>query len=210
VLTIGATKAMADAASGVYLPHHSWETLKPSTPRSVVTTVAYQGNPVFLGKWRAALEQACARRGWAFDVNPVDLGAADILVALRDGVVGWLDLPRVEERREVGQRHGRRPSGDHARLGRLARSAAGGHRPDVGSWWDLDAALDRLGHPVDTRLRGGAPGAGASVHSWRRLPSSIAQILTVRAMRGVIDWCRSTSIAGPTIEPLDLERSRRR
>ncbi len=90
-LTIGATQAMADACGGVYLPHHSWAGLVPTPPHETVQTVAYQGNAVYLGRWKDALERECARRGWAFVVNPDDLSKADILVALRDGPWdGWI------------------------------------------------------------------------------------------------------------------------
>lgn len=84
-LTIGATQAMAEACGGVYLPHHSWAGLEPTAPREAVSVVAYEGNPVYLGSWASALSTACARRGWAFVVNPPDLRAVDILVGFRDG-----------------------------------------------------------------------------------------------------------------------------
>lgn len=90
-LVIGATEAMAKAAGGVYLPHHSWEGLTPTPAREHVQTVAYQGGEVFLGQWAPALRKACERRGWTFVVNPPDLRQADILVALRDGQWdGWM------------------------------------------------------------------------------------------------------------------------
>lgn len=90
-LTIGATEAMAEAAHGVYLPHHSWAGLVPTPARETVTTVAYQGNPQYLGAWHGALRRACADRGWTFTVNPVDVSGADILVAFRDGPWdGWM------------------------------------------------------------------------------------------------------------------------
>jgi hypothetical protein len=91
VAVICATDAMARDCGGVYLPHHSWKGLTPTPARESVQTVAYQGGEVFLGKWRVALEQVCARRGWSFVVNPFDLREADILVSVRDGVWdGWM------------------------------------------------------------------------------------------------------------------------
>ncbi len=91
VLTIGATEAMAKACNGVYLPHHSWAGLVPTPAREKVQTVAYQGNAVYLGRWKAAIEKECARRGWTFVINPADLSRADILVSFRDGVWdGWI------------------------------------------------------------------------------------------------------------------------
>ena len=95
-LTIGATEAMAEAAGGVYLPHHSWRGLKPVKPQEHVKVVTYQGNPVYLGQWRPALVKACARRGWSFATAPDGTGdeplyRSDILVAFRDGLWdGWM------------------------------------------------------------------------------------------------------------------------
>jgi hypothetical protein len=91
VLTIGATYAMAAACDGVYLPHHSWSGLAPTPAREVVRTVAYEGSPVYLGRWRTVLDEACRRRGWAFVVNPPNLADVDILVSFRDGQWdGWM------------------------------------------------------------------------------------------------------------------------
>ncbi len=91
VLTIGATEAMAASCGGVYLPHHSWAGLHPTPAREHVQVVAYEGNAVYLGQWRRAVEAACARRGWRFLVNPPDLRAVDLLVAFRDGPWdGWI------------------------------------------------------------------------------------------------------------------------
>jgi hypothetical protein len=90
-LTLGATEAMAAACGGVYLPHHGWAGLEPTPARATVQTVAYQGNPVYLGAWTPALRAECHRRGWAFVINPPDLREADLLVALRDGPWnGWI------------------------------------------------------------------------------------------------------------------------
>lgn len=82
---IGATESMAQAIGGVYLPHHARPSITPTPPRAAVRVVAYEGTPKYLGAWRPALEQACARRGWLFTVNPTHLANADMLVALRDG-----------------------------------------------------------------------------------------------------------------------------
>ena len=91
ILSIGATRAMADALGGVYLPHHTWPGLTGSPVRSVVEVVGYEGNASYLGTWRKALERACARRGWRLVINPPDLRDLDIIVALRDGQWdGWM------------------------------------------------------------------------------------------------------------------------
>jgi hypothetical protein len=90
-LTIGATQAQADAACGVYLPHHSRPGLEPAPARERVEVVAYEGNAAYLGRWLETVSLACAKRGWRFVVNPPDLREADILVALRDGPWdGWM------------------------------------------------------------------------------------------------------------------------
>jgi hypothetical protein len=91
VLTIGATDAMAEACDGAYLPHHSWIGLTPTPARETVAIVAYQGNPHFLGSWARHLEATCRTRGWRFLINPPDVRAADLLVALREGIWdGWM------------------------------------------------------------------------------------------------------------------------
>jgi len=90
-MTIGATEAMAAACDGVYLPHQSWAGLTPTPARPAVSLVGYQGNALYLGRWRWVLEQACAARGWRFVINPHDLSTVDLLVAFRDGPWdGWI------------------------------------------------------------------------------------------------------------------------
>lgn len=90
-VTIGATAAMARAANGVYLPHHGWAGLTPTPARKTVQTVAYEGNPMYLGAWAGAVTVECEKRGWRFVINPPDLSQADILVAFRGGQWdGWI------------------------------------------------------------------------------------------------------------------------
>lgn len=91
VLTIGATDAMARACDGVCLPHHSWAGLVPTPAREAVQVVAYEGNALYLGRWHQWLKDACARRGWAFVVNPPNLADVDIVVSFRDREWdGWI------------------------------------------------------------------------------------------------------------------------
>jgi hypothetical protein len=90
-LVIGATEAMAEAAGGVYLPHHSRPGLTPAPAREVVSTVGYEGTRKYLGRWGKAVQQECNRRGWTFVVNPSDLRDLDIVVAFRDAEHdGWM------------------------------------------------------------------------------------------------------------------------
>jgi hypothetical protein len=83
-LLIGATRQMAQAIGGVYLPHHHRLGLTPTPPRPTVQVVGYEGSPRYLGAWRRQLEAACAARGLTFVVNPDDLAQVDVLVAFRD------------------------------------------------------------------------------------------------------------------------------
>lgn len=90
-LAIGATEAMATAAEGSYLPHHSRLGLVPTDARRKVSIVGYDGSPAYLGSWAARVTRACAARGWTFVVNPADLSQTDIIVSFRDGVWdGWM------------------------------------------------------------------------------------------------------------------------
>lgn len=99
-LIIGATQAMADAAShgsmltpfvGAYLPHHARPSLKAGAVKQEVRTVAYEGTRKYLGRWGHAIERECARRGWDFVINPANLADADIIVAFRDAEWdGWI------------------------------------------------------------------------------------------------------------------------
>lgn len=87
---IGATKSMAKAIGGVYLPHHSRIGLYAMPPRKDLKVVAYEGNERYLDHWRPKLESACKRMGLSFVVNPADLTQADLLVAFRGGEWdGW-------------------------------------------------------------------------------------------------------------------------
>lgn len=90
-VTICATHAMASVCDGVYLPHHARPDQVVYPVRNVVRTVAYEGVPKYLGRWRNAIARECLRRGWQFLVNPPHLGCADIIVAFRDeSWDGWM------------------------------------------------------------------------------------------------------------------------
>lgn len=81
---IGATEQMASMIGGVYIPHHCRIGLTPKPPRARALVVGYDGSPRYLGAWRTTIEDACARQGMKFVVNPSDLTTADVLVAFRD------------------------------------------------------------------------------------------------------------------------------
>lgn len=90
-LFVGATDAMASDGAGVYLPHQARIGLAPTPARDRVHAVGYDGNELYLGRWRGWLMDACRARGWTFVINPPDLSAMDVLVALRDGPWdGWM------------------------------------------------------------------------------------------------------------------------
>jgi hypothetical protein len=125
-LVIGATEAMAAACGGVYLPHQSWYGLVPQAASIDVKTVAYQGGAVYLGRWRKHLEDACAKRGWRFVVNPQDPAIRRHPGGLPRWPVGRLDLSRVEIRREARQRHRVGSADHHATLGGFSRIATTG------------------------------------------------------------------------------------
>lgn len=142
-LTIGATQAMADAAAGAYLPHHSWKGLEPVQARADGRLcVVYQGNALFLGAWKQPLIEACLRRGWVVEFNPVgELWTADIIVALREGPWdGWMCRQWKSGVKLVNAIAAGRPviTQDSAAMAEL-----GGPGTVISSISELDAALDR-------------------------------------------------------------------
>lgn len=70
-----------------YIYHHYRSAYEPPSGAVAeqVTTVGYEGNVGFLGPWDAVIAEACARRGWIFDVNPDDIAKVDIGIAVRGG-----------------------------------------------------------------------------------------------------------------------------
>lgn len=89
-LWIAATESMA-REGGIYLPHHSRPGLVPTQPRETMQVVGYDGNPLYLDAWGAAIKAVCKAHGWQFIVNPQDLSTVDLLVAFRGGPWdGWI------------------------------------------------------------------------------------------------------------------------
>jgi hypothetical protein len=88
---VGATKAMGDDLGGVYLTHHARLDLGPWPIRPKATTVGYDGNKKYLGRWISAVEHACVALGLRFVLSPDDLRDVDVLVSFRDGRWdGWV------------------------------------------------------------------------------------------------------------------------
>lgn len=165
-LTIGATQAMADAAGGVYLPHHSWRGLEPVQVRDGALKVAYQGNAIFLGAWMQPIADACHKRGWVAEFNPADLWTADIIVALRDGPWdGWMCRQWKSGVKLVNAIAAGRPviAQDSAAMAEL-----GGPGTVVSQIGDLDAAFDEW---TDRDARRGALGACRVLAPALRLPA---------------------------------------
>lgn len=80
---IGATRAMANAVGGTYVPHHHRPGLIAADVQPTLATVAYEGTRKYLGSWGKSIEAACQRLGLRFVINPPDLRDADLVVAFR-------------------------------------------------------------------------------------------------------------------------------
>jgi hypothetical protein len=141
-LVIGATEEMGKDASGAYLPHHSWAGLVPTPARPKVEVVAYEGNPIYLGRWENWLETACDARGWALAINPPSLSDADIVVGFRDGQWdGWMAR--------------------HWKSGVKVVNAIAAGRPFIGQDSAARSELQPEGSIVETREE-----LGAALDSW--------------------------------------------
>ncbi len=70
----------------IHIYHHFWPGLEPITVREQAQVVGYQGEPEYLGPWRAAIERACHQLGLRFVVNPRSLRDLDIGFAARGGI----------------------------------------------------------------------------------------------------------------------------
>jgi hypothetical protein len=143
--TIAATQSMAEVCDGVYLSHHSWVGLEPTPARERIRVVAYEGNVHFLGRWHRVLQDACAKRGWTFVVNPPDLRAVDLLVGFRDAEGGWDGFMCREWKSGV----------------KIANAIAAG-RPFVGQ---STAALREIG-PPSTVVESAGPPLDAAFDAW--------------------------------------------
>jgi hypothetical protein len=86
---VAATRAMATDCESyglpvLALPHHARPGMEPNPIRPEVRRVGYEGSEKYLGWWRAAIADECAKRGWEFVINPPQLAEVDIVLAVRD------------------------------------------------------------------------------------------------------------------------------
>lgn len=77
-----------DGRPGLVLYHHHRPGLQPIEIAPALRCIAYEGSAPYLGKWAAALEQACRVQGAMFMTNPPSMRLADVVVAFRDKLHG--------------------------------------------------------------------------------------------------------------------------
>lgn len=145
---------MADArfeGPRLVLPHHARPGQRLHQVGERVRLVGYEGRVDYLAEWRPAIEDACAKRGWAFVLNPVNLGDLDIGIAARGGPWtgymprAWKSNVKLANFQAVGlpcaldieESYRETSSGGVAWL----------RSPD-----DVDAAFERLADPQERRL----------------------------------------------------------
>jgi len=86
---IAATQRMAQDCKGLgipvlYLPHHHRPGIARNPIRERIEVVGYEGGENYIGRWRAVIEEECARIGARFVINPSRLADVDVVLALRD------------------------------------------------------------------------------------------------------------------------------
>ena len=83
---VAATQQMRiDTKAELCLYHHSRPGLSIHTGKqSPITTVGYEGRPQYLGRWHGLLLDWCGENNASLLINPDNLAACDVLVALRD------------------------------------------------------------------------------------------------------------------------------
>ncbi len=85
-IVYGTERMREDAGiDGLILPHHSWSKYVAHRPvvRDSISTLSYEGNINYLGRWHSALMEYCSDYGYRLDING-DMRNADIGIALRD------------------------------------------------------------------------------------------------------------------------------
>lgn len=76
-------QACAPYLRGTVIHHHYRPGIKRNPIREKLQVIGYEGAPQYLGKWKPALEQAAAKIGARFVINPANLADLDVVVALR-------------------------------------------------------------------------------------------------------------------------------
>lgn len=165
---IGATWQMAqDLGSPYWLPHHGWERGRAPL-RDRVLTVAYEGCEVYLSDKRAWIEEACAKIGAKFVVNPESYLSADVVVALRglpyDSYASrcWKSGIKLSNAQVAGI-----PFVGARECGYIEQSTGAELWADQSG--EIEFALDLLQHPGERRWR-----AEKMVSSAPRLPAIAA------------------------------------
>lgn len=72
--------------------HHHRPGIKVNPIRDRIQTIAYEGSPRYLEGWERAIAEECHRLDAAWIVNPDDLSAADVVLAIRGE--GWNGYPQ--------------------------------------------------------------------------------------------------------------------
>lgn len=68
---------------GTVIHHHYRPSIKRNPIRQKMEVIGYEGAPQYLAEWKPALEQAAAKIGARFVINPANLADLDVVVALR-------------------------------------------------------------------------------------------------------------------------------
>lgn len=76
-------QACAPYLRGTVIHHHYRPGIKRNPIREKLQVIGYEGAPQYLAEWKPALEQAAAKIGARFVINPANLADLDVVVALR-------------------------------------------------------------------------------------------------------------------------------
>jgi hypothetical protein len=140
------------APDPVCIYHHFWPGLAPIEVRPRARLVGYQGDPRYLGPWRARIDRACKRLGLRFVVNPDDLRSIDIGVAVRGGVHSSLLARRYKSNVKLANFYGAAIPCAVDAEGLSYRETADGEVRFFATGEELEARLAEL-LPHDTRMQ---------------------------------------------------------
>jgi hypothetical protein len=90
----------------VTIYHHSRPGLATAVVREPARIVGYEGDPAYLGEWRAVVERACRRLGLRFAVNPAEFTSIDIGFAARGAPHGCLISRRYKSNVKLANFYG--------------------------------------------------------------------------------------------------------